>query len=260
MASPVDSARQATNVTAAANSHNINVGSPVSGTLLIVLVRFPGAPGAVTFTGYTQLAADTSDASDDDTRLYYRLADGNEGATDVLTTGNSVKLAAICWEITLAENPATQAPQLSTVAVGTTTANTANPTGVTPTGGSKDYLFLAVAAQDGEVGAYTAAPTNYLNLVTANCGTGGVPASNCYMGGASRQLTAASEDPGAFTHGAATTGWTAWTIAIHPAPPGVEYTDSATVTLDLQASGVEVQTPTETGIGRVELSNPAGDP
>lgn len=216
MASPVDSARQATNITTAGTSHAINVGSPTAGTLLIVFVRFAGAPGAVTFTGYTQLASDSSDASDDTTSVYYRQADGTEGATDTLTTGNSVKLAAIGWEITGAADPGVQAPQISTVAVGTTTADTANPTAVTPTGGSKDYLFLAIAGQDGEVGAYTAAPTNYVNLQAANSGTGGVASSNCYMGGASRQLTAASDDPGVFTHGAATTGWTAWTVAIYP--------------------------------------------
>ena len=101
MASPVDSARVATNIATAATSHAINVGSPVAGTLLVVNVRFAAAPGAVTFTGYTQFGVtETSDASDDETRFYYRQADGTEGATDTLATTNSVKLAAICWEIT----------------------------------------------------------------------------------------------------------------------------------------------------------------
>lgn len=217
MASPVDSARQGTNITTAGTSHAINVGSPTAGTLLVVFVRFAGAPGAVTFAGYTQLASDTSDASDDTSAVYWRLADGTEGATDTLTTGNSIKLCAMGWEITGAEHPGARAPEISTVAVGTTSANTADPGTCTPTGGSKDYLFLAIAAQDGEVGAYTASPTNYSAVTTANSGTGGTPASNCYMGVGSRQLTASSENPGTFTHGAATTGWTAWTVAIHPA-------------------------------------------
>lgn len=225
MASPVDSARQGTNITTAGTSHAINVGSPTAGTLLIVFVRFAAAPGTVTFTGYNLLVSDTSDAADDTTSIYYRWADGAEGATDTLTTGNSVKLCAICWEITGAEDPSNQLPQVSSVAVGTTTANTANPNVVTPSGGSRDYLFLALAAQDGEVGAYTAAPTNYSNLATANSGTGGAASTNVIMGGASRALTAASDDPGAFTHGAATTGWTAWTVVIHPTgfPPAAPF-------------------------------------
>jgi hypothetical protein len=216
VAAPVDSARQGTNITTAATSHAINVGSPAAGILLIVLARFAGAPGTVTFTGYTEFKASTADASDDDQRLFYRQADGTEGATDTLSTVNSIKMSAICWEITGAENPATQPPEASADATFTTTANTANQASLSPTGGSKDYLFLAVAGQDGEVGAYTAAPTNYANLATANSGTGGTPASNCYMGGASRQLTAASENPDVFTHGAATTGGVAWAVAIHP--------------------------------------------
>lgn len=119
MAAPVDSARQATNISTAATSHNINVGSPVAGTLLIVMVRFAAAPGTVTFTGYTQLAASTADASDDDTRIYYRWADGTEGATDTLATTSSVKLAAISWEVTGAANPATVVPGISAAVVGT---------------------------------------------------------------------------------------------------------------------------------------------
>jgi hypothetical protein len=222
MASPADSARPTTSVSSAATTWNINVGSPAVGNLLIVLARFGGAPGTVTFTGYTSLngsTGDATDASDDSTFVFYRWADGAEGATDTLTCTNSVKGAAICWVITGAVDPATQAPEISTVAIGTTTANTANPNAVTPTGGSKDYLFLALGAQDGEVGAYTGAPTNYANLVAANSGTAGLPATNVQLGGASRQLTAASDDPGAFTHAAAAAGWTAYTVAVHPALP-----------------------------------------
>ena len=219
MASPVDSARVGTNVTSASTTHNVNVGSPAAGTLLIVWARFAAAPGTITFTGYTQLALDSSDASDDTSVVFYRLADGTEGATDTCSPTNSVKAGYICWEITGAIDPATQAPEISTVAVGTTTANTCDPGTVTPTGGSKDYLFLALGAEDGEVGAFTGAPTNYSNLATANSGTGGLPATNCLMGGASRQLTASSENPGAFTHAAAVTGWTAFTVAIHPPGP-----------------------------------------
>lgn len=227
MAFPSDSARQGTNITTASTSHNINVGSPVSGTLLIVFVRFAAAPGTVTFTGYTSLVSDTSDASDDTTQVFYRLANGEEGATDTLTTGNSVKLGAIAYEITGAEHPPIQPPQVSSAVIGTTTANTCNSGSVSPTGGAKDYLWLTLGGGDQEVGAFTAAPTNYANLATANSGTGGTAATNVIMGGASRQLNAASEDPGAFTHAAMITGWTGFTVAIHPA--SVPFTPNAKV-------------------------------
>lgn len=220
MAAPTDSARQGTNISTAATSHAINVGSPVVQTLLIVFVRFAADPGTVTFTGYTQIATDTSDATDDTTRIYYRRADGSEGATDTLSTTNSVKLGAICWEITGAEDPARSAPTVSTVAVGTTAANSANPNSVAPDGAPQDTLYLAMAGGDGE-SSYTAAPTNYnTNLVTANSGTGGAVATNVYMGGGSRALTASSsDDPGAFTHSAHANGWTAYTVAIRALNP-----------------------------------------
>lgn len=216
MAAPSDSARQGTNITTAATSHAINVGSPVAGTLLIVFVRYAAAPGAITFTGYTELVAgDSSDATDDTTSIYYRWADGAEGATDTLGTANSVKLGAISWEVTGAEHPLNIAPAVSAVAVGTTAANSANPNSAVPGSAPADTLYIAMAGGDGEVGAYTAFPTNYANLTTANSGTGGNPNTNVFMGGATRALTASSsEDAGAFTHAAHTTGWTAYTVAV----------------------------------------------
>jgi len=217
MAAPVDAARIGTNITTAAATWDVNVGSPTADVLLIVAARFAADPGAITFTGYTQLALDASDATDDTTAIYYRWADGTEGTQDTVDPTNSVKGCTLCWGITGAADPATQPPEVSAVAVGTTTANTANPDIVTPTGGSNDYLFLALMGLAGEGNAPTAAPTNYGNLTTANSGTTGAVATNCSIGGASRQLTAASDNPGVFTHLAATGGWTAWAVVIHPA-------------------------------------------
>lgn len=239
MANPVDSARVATNISTGATSHVINVGSPVAETLLIVFFRTNTGPGTLTFTGYTPLVSAQSDASNDLTAVYYRWADGTEGVDDALTTTNVCKIAAICWEVTGAENPATQAPEISTVTTFTTAANTADPGSVAGTGGSKDYLFLAMAGCDGEVGAFTAAPTNYTNFQAANTGTGGTPATNCIIGGGSRQLTAASDDPGTFTHAAGVTGGSAYTVVVHPAsgapPPSFQPRPAA---VQLQGLGV----------------------
>lgn len=221
MAAPADSARVATNITSAATSHAINVGSPVAGTLLIVFVRFAAAPGVVTFTGYQVIAGpDASDASDDTTTVFYRVADGAEGASDTLATANSVKLGAISWEVTGADLGT--APAVSAVAVGTTSINTCDPNSVAPPNPPQDTLYLVLGGEDGEVGGFTIAPINYGNLQTANSGTGGAAASNVLMGGASQQITASSSDnAGAFTHTAASNGWTAFAVAIRPPQPFV---------------------------------------
>ena len=219
MASPVDSARVGTNITGATTTHAINVGSPVAGTFLVVFIRFAVAGITVTnFTNYEQLFTSAADASSDVTYVFYRVADGSEGATDTFTTSGSTKSAALAWEITGAS--ATVVPDFSAVATGTTAANSANPNAASVTGGPEDVLYLAIMGLDGEGNAPSASPTNYSAITTANSGTGGLPATNCSVGGGSRQITnSSSDDPGAFTHAAATTGWSAWTIAIHPTDP-----------------------------------------
>jgi hypothetical protein len=213
VAAPVDSARINTDVATAATSHNINVGSPVAGTLLIVHVRYAGDPGTVTFTGYTEFAASNADLSDDDSRLYWRWADGTEGASDVLTTTNSLKLAAIAWQVTGAHN---EQPGVSTVATGGPVPSTCNPSSASVPSGPQDALYIATGGVDGETGVgFSAAPTNYINIIAANSGTGGAGATNVQIGGASRQiLSSTSDDPGVFTHIGAVNGWMAWTVAI----------------------------------------------
>lgn len=220
MASPVDSNRVTSATTTAGTTHTVNLGSPAAGDLLCIWIRFAGAPGTVTWAGYTGLFVNTADASDDESRFYYRLATGAEGASVNLTTANSVKMAAITWIITGAADPGTQAPEVGTIAVGTV-ANP-DPGIVTPTGGSKDYLFLECCGGDGELITYTSSttPSAFSTATNANSGTGGAVATNCCIGGASLQLTASSCNPGPLSGSAApSNGWTAFTIAIHPAEP-----------------------------------------
>ena len=221
MASPVDAARTPTNIATAIDPWTINLpGSIAAGNLLIMLLRSAaqGTGIPISATGWTEQVFTVLDATDDETSIWYRWADGSEGATVSVDCSGIVKGCGIVWRITGAENPATQVPELSTVAIGTTTANTASSTSAAVTGGPKDVLYLALMGLDGELNAPTAAPTNYVNLQTANSGTAGAVATNCSIAGASRQILASSsDDPGVFTHPAATTGWTAYTVAIHPA-------------------------------------------
>lgn len=220
MAPPVDSDRTITQITTAGTSHAINVGSPVAGTLLVVHVRFAQATGSVGFTGYNNIANDNTDASSGVTHIYWRAADGAEGATDTLTTGTSIKLAAVCYEITGAVS---EAPQVSTVAIGTTVANTCESSSVAPASPPQDTLYLTLGALDGEGTGFSAAPTNYVNLTTANSGTGGAATSNCIIGSASREISASSsDDAGAFTHAAALNGWTAFAVAIRAPAAGFQ--------------------------------------
>lgn len=216
MAAPVDAARATTNITSASTLWNVNYPTGiVAGDLLLTFFRTAtGAIGGPP-SAWTQLGSYfTGDASDDATGIYWKVAAGGESGTLSYDWSGSTKGAAIMWRITGAVDPAEVPLTVSTEAVGTG-ANACNPGSVAPTGAPKDTLYVAMGGYDGETGAFTAAPTNYSNLAAANSGTGGAVATNCIIGGATRGLTASSsEDPGAFTHGTPSSGWTGLVVAV----------------------------------------------
>lgn len=88
----------------------------------------------------------------------------------------------------------------------------ANPPSLNPSGwGTEDTLWIACYSIDGNATA-SAYPTNYDdNQFTDHGGSAGAPA----IANATRELAAASEDPGTFTHTAEQ--WGAGTMAVRPA-------------------------------------------
>lgn len=189
-----------------------------AGNLLVCFIRIAAAVTVTSLVdnlsaSWTILGpVENSDASDDNTYIYYKVAAGTE-STGTLDLSTTAKGTATIWSISGAADPATQAPE---TAVATGTGANVDCPSISPTGGSKDYLILALAGLDGETQTFTA-PSGYSNRIDGNSGTGGAAATNCRTSGASKQVTAASEDPGAFTNGAPSTGWTGITLAIHPA-------------------------------------------
>ncbi len=136
--------------------------------------------------------------------------DGTETGTFTLTVSSSVRKLSVCqYEISGASDPSLTPPEASTPAEATTT--NANPSSVTPTGGSKKYLWIAAAAWWSSAGC-SAPPSGYGNHLVAH-NTGG--AGDVMMTTATYQNEAASEDPGVFTNPSA--AWDANAVAIHPA-------------------------------------------
>ena len=221
MASPIDAGRIATTAgsTAAQNKPCALPASLAVEDLLLLIVRSGGADTHTTPTGWSDLVKNTqADAStaNETTSIFYKKAAGDEGSSVTVPCTTSLKWAASSYRITGGEDPAFQVPQVSTIALGTTT--TVNPTAVTPTGGSKTYLMLWIGAWDGEqTGAPPTAPTNYANGLISTSGTGGAVTTNAQIATYSRQVTTASEDPAACgVLSAAPSGSSAWTLAIHP--------------------------------------------
>ena len=185
----------------AVGSHTVALPTGIqSGDLLIAFFDASGGIGSgVTITwpgGWTEFASQLSHSGSPSSglalyfRAAYRQADGTEGASITVTTSSNASSGHNTYRITGAEDPATQAPEAATVQ-STAAETTIDPPLLTPTGGAKDYLWLAVAASRGG-GTLSATPTNYTNLLQDS-------GADATLGSSRRELNAASEDPGAFT-------------------------------------------------------------
>jgi hypothetical protein len=198
----------------ASSSHVINLPTGiVSGELLLILAN--AGTVVISFNalaGWTELL---DEGIANGMVVWARQADGTEGATVTFTSTAAGRSASIAYRISSTELLATQAPQLSTVATGSSVSP--NATTCTPTGGAKDYLWISFFGRDGEEADddtwTTAAPASYTGLLQVACGIAGTNQGGM-VAAAQRSLNAASEDAGAFT--CATGGWRAYTIAVHP--------------------------------------------
>jgi hypothetical protein len=144
----------------------------------------------------------------------YRQADGTEGASITVTTNVSVLAAHNAYRITGAADPSVQPPEAASIAY-TATGSTIDPPSLTPTGGAKDYLWLAVAGWRRTGLTATGDPTSYTNAIEASSGGS---ASGTKLRSLRRQLNGSSENPAAFTLSSTTSDRRVGvTIAVHPA-------------------------------------------
>lgn len=176
-----------------------------AGMLLVPVIDCDGTP-TITFTGYTHLKT-----LDNGSRLaaYYRQADGAEDTAAEFTTGASEQCSCRVYTLRGHENPATQPPEVSTGATGTSTAP--DPDSISPTGGAKNYFVIAAIGTDDSTTA-TTEPSTYFQFSASSSsgGSGHVSAMT-----AINQVNASSIDPGAATIGASR-AWQAFTIVVHP--------------------------------------------
>lgn len=214
MASPTVVSRANNGESTATTSHSATLpASLVSGNLLLIFCTFNGAPGTVSSTGYTLLGSTDTNGSAT-LSILYKTSDGTEGASDTVTTTNSVKGAFASYQV----SGWSGTPEKGTASTGASGA--ANPPSLAPSGGSKDYLFFAIGGYFNAGTANTGAPTNYTNgqfPISSGAGNKG------QLSSAERQLTASSDDPGAFTGGTNSNAWVAQTVAISPVAAAGNY-------------------------------------
>jgi hypothetical protein len=117
----------------------------VNGNLLVNIVSKGKAVTFNALAGWTEIVDESAVAG---IAILVRQIDGTEAGTITLTSSAISRSASICYQISGAADPATQLPELSTVATGSSV--NPNATTVTPTGGSKDYLWISLFGRDGE--------------------------------------------------------------------------------------------------------------
>jgi len=216
MASPTIASTGASSETASGTTHTINYPATVNaGDLLISIIS--GDNAAVSFSSPTDDNVELFDTEHSDGAMnfacYYKTAVGDEdsGSFTVTSAGDDQSTSK-CWAIAGAST--VQAPEESTVAEGAS----ANPdaSSVTPTGGSKDYLFLWCAGWD-QKDTMSVFPTGYSSTGYYNFSGG---ATGCSIGWGFKAATASSDDPSAATK-SGSEQWLCRVIAIHPIPGGI---------------------------------------
>lgn len=203
---------QATSTTASSiTTHTITVPSGVvSGDLLIAFIAIENITSpASQFSAWSDsfiefIDSTTGGSAGASVGMAYKFSDGTEGANITVTSVDAERGAHGMYRIS---GHGGLAPSFS---AGASAASSApNPDSLTP-GGSKDFLWIAFCAFERDDETITAFPTNYGSNQINNAVFSGAT-----IGVATRDLNAATEDPGAFTL-SGSEEWQAFTLAVAP--------------------------------------------
>jgi len=200
----------------ASTTHTADLPATVADGDLLVLIHTAYAPGAVsTPSGWTQLYQNTfaDGISDSIATTFIRDGvSGDGGGTAAMTLTNSevgcsqvYRIAASSWFGTLAGVEAATAEGSS---------STPDPASLTPSWGSADTLWIAVAHLVDDSAIATAAPSSYTDLNTL-VGNGAADRQTS-VATARRENATATENPGTFTL-PQSEAWTGATIGVRPA-------------------------------------------
>lgn len=190
-------------------SHSVSMpGNVIAGDLLVAIFSVDGSPSTITWGTFTEIFENTASGN---LVIAYKKADGSEGGgTETVTTNTSEQSAHIVYRISGAIDPVTQAPEVSTGATGSNAVP--DPDSLTPTGGPKDFLWIACMAHDTTAASVNGFPSGYFDNISieSSAGVGRAEAASAHL-----FTTASSENPGAFGLDA-TASWSAATIGVHP--------------------------------------------
>jgi len=214
------------NTTATRTFPNLNTLTSPSGDLLIAIVwAYQTSTGTnAAFSSWTAGWTEFHDSATSTTVAIgaaYKWSTGSETGQITVTQAATITGDAVMMIMSIPGAHASTPPEAGGRASSTNAV--ADPGAVTPSWGSDDDLFIAVAGvgrtgTGGFGGVGATPPTNYSNLASTGISTS---ATTGAMEGAVafRQLTGTTDDPGTFSAGDTTnTRYGALTIAVRPAP------------------------------------------
>lgn len=187
MAFPVVEAINGGNNNANSTNHTVNLPAGIQASDLLIVFFVCDANPTITFPeGWTELFHATY-VNALNFATWYRVADGEEGATIVVTTSASERSAHTSYRI----SGYAGTPEAATYGGS---GYFPDPPNLTPTWGAKDTLWFACEGNDANK-TVTVYPTDYTDGRNdyANNFAG------CGVGTARRELNAESEDPNNFT-------------------------------------------------------------
>lgn len=194
-------------------THVITVPTHTSGDLLIAVVCRDGG-GTTSFPSSPTVWNEIADVSQGGTcNLSVGYTFGNGSDTSVTISTSSEQAWGAVWRFVGAH--ASTPPEIATA--GHASSSTSDPPSLTPTWGSADTLWFAVVSINGgfSPGENTGFPYTQGQEDGGTGGSGGAGGAWCYD-----VITAATEDPGVFTHTAWANQGVTGTIGVRPAATG----------------------------------------
>ena len=216
-----------------ATSHTVTLpGSIVAGQRLIIAFGLTTNSNVTFPAGWTEIF-DTS-VTGATLACAYRDCDGTESSTISVGTVANVAAAWAIYRVAAGSFDPNFAPIAGAAANGSS-ANP-NPPSLTTGWGSTEVLWIAVdAGSTSPPLSVSAYPTNYTGNQVFSFATGGT--SNGYVILATRNLTAATEDPGTFTTSISDI-WVANTIAVRGLCPDEPVAQAVTFDVDLEGESL----------------------
>lgn len=208
MAFPTTAPATTTSFTTSVTSMAVNMPSSIaSGDLLIAAVGVRNAGTWTLPSGWNVLEEKAGGGGVGETGVWYKIADGSEGATQTWTAGVATTGAWHSFKIT--DWHGTTPPEYASTNGDSASVN---PPSLSPSWGSDDTLWITLAGSSANAMTFSVAPTSFTGLTSTTASSGG-GASN--MGSAYRQNATATEDPSTFTT-STNRWWSSFTIGIRP--------------------------------------------